>query len=157
MGTGNMWARIKPHVHGGHRCRRYSVDGILFTLDGGWKQVTNQMAKDLTAKLDSDKRPIFDVMDRDAAVEVDKTEEQEKRGAPEPTAEVALGRTDAPDVSDLSIKDYGKLTAKRIVRIADKGKLTDRQIAEVIQFEETHDNRKTVLSALRRAAKALKE
>jgi hypothetical protein len=152
----DMWARIKPHALGTHRVKRFSVDGILFSLEGGWLRVKPHMAEELEEKTDHLGRKIFEVMDRDAAIEADRAEDKEKRGAPVPDAPVKLGRTDAPDAGDLPIDDYDSLSAKRIVKAIERGDFDDVQIAELTQYEEANDGRRTVVKALDRAAKKLR-
>lgn len=145
-----IWfARLKPHYPGGHRCKRYSYDGIRFTLDGGWVRVSERIAKELRHKQEGDNGPrLFDVQTSEQARETEEVETRKAEPAkPEEAAPIAVGRGDAPDVEDLAIEGYDTLSVRRVRAKLDR--LSHEELLEVYAYEKAHGHRRTLLKALK--------
>ncbi|MCK5641276.1 MAG: hypothetical protein KAJ19_10780 [Gammaproteobacteria bacterium] len=114
-----IWfARLKPHRQGGHKCKRYSIDGIRFVLNKGWTRVSERMAEELIEKRSGHAHDAPLLFDIKTAAEADAMDRRERRAnkpsRPEESSLIAVGRGDAPDVEDLPIADYGALSVRKV-------------------------------------------
>jgi hypothetical protein len=143
----------------GHKVQSYSIEGLRFLRGKGWKGISPQIATVLRKATqdphDDNTALLFDVFTPEQ-VAAERKQARAAEAVQDPAdMEIELARSDAPQLGELAIDDYGTLNAKNTIRKVERGKFAADELEDLLAFERSHKDRVTVKRALKAALEEL--